>query len=51
MITEDLKKIAYREGYTEHMHGFSITDNPYSGVSEILSKAWWDGWWDGFYDE
>jgi hypothetical protein len=50
MITEDLKQIAYREGYKEHIHHISVIDNPYDGVNRILYEAWNDGWWEAWYD-
>jgi hypothetical protein len=50
VLTEDLKQIAYKEGYREYDY-ISVIDNPYDGVNRDLYEAWNDGWFDAFDDE
>lgn len=50
-MNDELRQIAYNEGYEAHVDKVSISDDPYEGVSPILSTMWWEGWWDAFYDE
>jgi len=51
MITDELKQIAYNEGYKEFLYGVKVEDNPYIGVSSKLSLFWDFGWWHAKYDE
>lgn len=44
MIDYELRHIAWTEGYNAFKDGLTAKDNPYDGVSEILSQTWNLGW-------
>lgn len=50
-MTDELRLIAYREGFKAFADDFTIIDNPYNGVSHTLKVFWSEGWWAAFYNE
>ena len=51
LMTNELKQIAFNEGCQAAVDGVYPYDNPYDGVSYILSAYWDAGWWDIFYGD
>jgi hypothetical protein len=49
-LAQDLKKVAFKQGYRAYQDGLKISDNPYfTGVAETFDEELYENWIDGWY--
>ena len=41
----------YQQGYSDHLDGKELKDNPYDDITQlVLFEGWQEGWYDAFDD-